>query len=121
MDPFVEPLRNQFLGLFFRFCHFLLLISNLLFLCHLLYFHHSWLFFFFFSFSFFCFFTSHFFLSFFFFSSSLCFFYPNFPCFGLYCFSHSSRHLIIIISSVLQLILGLWHTSHRILKITLYF
>ena len=43
----------------------------------------------------------------FFSSSSLCFCHPDFPCFGLYYFPHSSRHLIIFTSSVLQSISGL--------------
>ena len=109
MDLFIEPLRDQFLGLFFRFCHFLHFISNLLLLCYLLHFHCFlifWFLFFIFS-SFFCFFSSHFFFSFSFFSSSFCFCYPNFLCFGLYCFPHFSEYLVIFISSIIQSISGL--------------
>ena len=61
-----------------------------------------------FSFSFsFCSFFSCFFFSSSFFSLSFCFSQPDFPCFDLYCFSQSSRHLVIFTSLVLQLILGL--------------
>ena len=41
MDLFIEPLRNQFLSLFLRFCYFLLFVSNITFFCHLLYFYCS--------------------------------------------------------------------------------
>ena len=49
--------------------------------------------FFLFFFSFFCFFSS-------FFSFSFCFYQPDFPCFGLYYFLHSSEHLVIFTSPV---------------------
>ena len=67
-------------------------------------------------FSFFFFFSSHFLPAFSFAFSSFCFCYPNFLC-----FLYSFRHLIILTSSVFQLISGLWHTSHGIPKITLHF
>ena len=41
-----------------------------------------------------------------FFSLSFCFYHPNFSCFGLHCFPHSSRHLIIFTFSILQSISG---------------
>ena len=60
--------------------------------------------------SFFCFFFSFFFYSFSscffpffsFFSSLFCFSYPDFPYFGLHYFPHSSGHLIIFTSPILQ-------------------
>ena len=64
---------------------------------------------------------SCFFYTSFFFSSSFCFCYPNFPCFSLHCFSHFSRHLVILISPVLQSISGLWYASHGIPKIMFHF
>ena len=78
-------------------------------------------------FSFFCFFFcfSVFFSCFFsassLISSSFCFCYPDFLCFGLHYFPHSSGHLIIFTSPVFQLISGLWYASHSIPKITLHF
>ena len=117
MNLLVESLRNQFLGPFFRFSCFLLFIPNLPFFCYLLYFYCSFLFYFFFFFSFFFCFSSFFSL----FSFSFCFYYPDFPCFDLYCFLHSFEHLIIFTSPVLQSISRLWWTSHGIPKITLYF
>ena len=49
----VEPLRNQFLGPFFRLCYFLFLIPNFPFFYHLLYFYYSFFLWFFLPFSFF--------------------------------------------------------------------
>ena len=40
MNSLIEPLRNQFLGLFFKLCCFLFLIPNLLFFYYLIYFHY---------------------------------------------------------------------------------
>ena len=103
IEPFMEPLKNQFLGLFLGLCCFLLFISDLPFLCYLLYFYYSLLFFCFFFlfssflFSFCCCFSSSSFFSFFF-----CFCHPDFPCFGLHCFPHFSEHLVIFTSPVLQ-------------------
>ena len=59
-------------------------------------------------FSLFFFLSCCFFLSCFFFSSSFCFYYSSFPYFGLYHLLHSSKHLVIFTSSILQSILGLW-------------
>ena len=42
-----------------------------------------------------------------FFSSSFCFYYPGILYFGLHCFPHFFRHLVIFTSSILQSILGL--------------
>ena len=63
-----------------------------------------------FSFFFFCFsaFSSLFFPASSFASSSFCFCHHSFPCFGLHCFPHSSEHLVILTSPVLQSISGLW-------------
>ena len=55
------------------------------------------------------------------FSSFFCFSHPNFPYFGLHCFSHSSRHLVIFTSLVLQSISGLWWVNYDISKIILHF
>ena len=63
-----------------------------------------------------CFFPSSSFLS-----VSFCFCYPNFPCFDLHYFLHSSGHLVIFTSSVLQSILELWQASHGISRIIFYF
>ena len=65
--------------------------------------------------------SSHFLPTFAFASSSFCFCHPDFPCFGLHCFPHSSRHLVIFTSSVLQSISGLWRASYSIPKITIHF
>ena len=43
----MKPSKNKFLGLFFRLCHFLLLIPNLPFFCHLFYLHYLFFFWFF--------------------------------------------------------------------------
>ena len=76
---------------------------------------------FFFLFSFFlCFFSSCFFFFSYFASSSFCLCHPNLSCLGLYCFPHSSGHLIIF-TSIFQSISGLWWASHNISKITFYF
>ena len=40
MDLLIEPLRNQFLGLFFRFCYFFLFLPNFPFLCYFIYFYY---------------------------------------------------------------------------------
>ena len=61
------------------------------------------------------------FFSLFFPASSFCFCHPSFPCFGLYYFLHSSRHLVIFTSSIFQLISELWRASHSIPKITFHF
>ena len=61
-----------------------------------------------------------FFFSFLFFSS-FCFYHPDFLYFSLYCLPYFTEHLVIFISSVLQLISELWHASHIISKITLHF
>ena len=55
------------------------------------------------------------------FSSLFYFYQPDFPCFGLYCFPHFSGNLVILTSSVLQSISGLWHASHSIPKIMFHF
>ena len=121
IDPFVKPLRNQFLNLFFRFFCFLLFISNFPFLYYLLYLHYPLFFCFLFLFSpFLCSFSSHFFLLFFP-SFSFCFCYPDFLCFSLYYLPHYSGYLVIFTSPVLQSISGLLQASHGISKITLYF
>ena len=46
MNLLMEPLKNQFLDLFLRFCYFFLLILNLPFFCYLLHFYYSILFYF---------------------------------------------------------------------------
>ena len=47
MNLFVEPLRNQFLTLFFELCYFFFFIQNFPLLCHLIYFYCLLLFWFF--------------------------------------------------------------------------
>ena len=118
INLFVEPLKNQFLSLFFRFCCFLLFIPNFLFLCFFI----SIILFFF---------PIIFFLLFLLFSlsssssslfsSSFWFCYPGFFCFGLYCFPQFSGHLVIFTSPILQSISELWQAGHSIFKIILYF
>ena len=83
----IELLRNQFLGLFFRFHYFFFLIPNFLFFCYFLYFHYSLIFW---SFSFLLFFLYLFFPSFYF-----C--YSGFLCFSLYYFPHFFRHSFILL------------------------
>jgi len=101
IDLLVKPLRNQFIGFLFGLGCFFILVLNFPPLCYSLYFH---------CFTFILFFILFFFLFLFsllplfiFSSSSFCFFYPGFPYFSLYYFLHSSDHLIIITSPVLQL------------------
>jgi len=53
--------------------------------------------------------------------SSFYFCYPDFPCFGLYCFPYLFEHLVIFTYPVFQLISGLWYVNHGIPKITFYF
>ena len=55
------------------------------------------------------------------FSSSFYFCYLNFLCFSLHYLPHSSRHLFIFTSPIIQTISGLLQPSHSISKITLYF
>ena len=79
IDLLIKSLRNQFLGLFFRFCCLFLLIPNFLFFCYLLY----------------CCYFLLFFLLFSLFSSFFYFYYTDFLYFSFHCLPHSSRHLII--------------------------
>ena len=44
IDLFTEPLRNQFLNIFLRFCYLFLFIPNFLFFCYLLHLHFPFLF-----------------------------------------------------------------------------
>ena len=66
-------------------------------------------------------FSSHFLPAFSFASSSFYFCHPDFSCFGLHCFPHSSGHLIIFTSSVFQSISRLWQANYGIPKITFHF
>ena len=64
-------------------------------------------FFFFCFFFFYSTFSSYFFPTSSFTSSSFCFCHSSFLCFGLHCFPHFSRHLIILTSPIFQSISGL--------------
>ena len=109
INPLVEYLRNQFLGLFFRFCHFFFFILNFpplaTFFISII---HSFFGFFFLISFILCSFSLCFYLS------SFCFYHHCFPYFRFHYFLQSSGHLIIFTSPILQSILESWQASHSV-------